>query len=127
LLQLKNNFAKYREMQNENKLVISMGFGVFWAVLASTTVYAADSIEGYWKSIDDRTGEPLSIIEFKKKIDGTYSGTIVHRYPNVSGVILTHCVKCAAPNTNKPILGMEIVSGVTKDPKTQTNIIMRLC
>jgi hypothetical protein len=26
-------------------------------------------------------------------------------------------VKCAAPNTNKPILGMEIVSGVTKDPK----------
>ena len=91
--------------------------GVFWAVLASTTVYAADSIEGYWKSIDDRTGEPLSIIEFKKKIDGTYSGTIVHRYPNVSGVILTHCVKCAAPNTNKPIVGMEIVSGVTKDPK----------
>ena len=37
---------------------------VFWAVLASTTVYATDSIEGYWKSIDDRTGEPLSIIEF---------------------------------------------------------------
>jgi hypothetical protein len=55
-------------MQNENKLVISMGFGVFWAVLASTTVYAADSIEGYWKSIDDRTGEPLSIIEFKRKL-----------------------------------------------------------
>lgn len=89
--------------------------GISFALFATANFAATP--EGFWKSIDDRTGEPLSIIEFKKKIDGTYSGTIVHRYPNVSGVILTHCVKCAAPNTNKPILGMEIVSGVTKDPK----------
>ncbi|MBC9227883.1 DUF2147 domain-containing protein [bacterium SPL81] len=99
------------------KLLVKLVLGVCSTLILTSTIYAADSIEGYWKSIDDRTGEPLSIIEFKKKIDGTYSGTIIHRYPNVSGVILTNCVKCAAPNTNKPIEGMEIVSGVTKDPK----------
>ena len=82
---------------------------------ASLTTFAA-SIEGYWKSIEERTGEQLSIVEIRKGNDGRYHGKIVYRYPNSQGIALTNCTKCPAPNTNKPILGLEILSGFREDP-----------
>lgn len=83
--------------------------------LASVTAFAA-SIEGYWKSIEERTGEQLSIVEIRKGNDGRYHGKIVYRYPNSHGIALTNCTKCPAPYTNKPILGLEILSGFREDP-----------
>ena len=53
-------------------------------ILFTSTSFAATP-EGFWKSIDDRTGEQLSIIEIKKKPDNTYTGTIVYRYPVLGG------------------------------------------
>ena len=34
----------------------------------------ANSIEGYWKAIDDRTGQAVSLIAIKKMPDGTFFG-----------------------------------------------------
>ena len=82
---------------------------------ASVTGFAA-SIEGYWKSIDDRTGEQLSIVEIKKKPDNTYTGTIVYRYPVPGGAALINCTKCPPPYTNQPILDLEILPGLKEDP-----------
>ena len=83
---------------------------------ASVTGFAA-SIEGYWKSIDDRTGEQLSIYEIKKGADGTFHGKILYRYPVPGGVALTHCTKCPPPYTNQPIVGLEFFSGFKQDEK----------
>ena len=83
---------------------------------ASVTGFAA-SIEGYWKSIDDRTGEQLSIYEIKKAADGTFHGKILYRYPVPGGVALTHCTKCPPPYTNKPLVGMETFIGFKQDEK----------
>ena len=84
--------------------------------LASVTAFSA-SIEGYWKSIDDRTGEQLSIYEIKKGADGTFHGKILYRYPVPGGVALTHCTKCPPPYTNKPLVGMETFLGFKQDEK----------
>ena len=89
---------------------------------ASLTTFAA-SIEGYWKSIEERTGEQLSIVEIRKGNDGRYHGKIVYRYPNSHGIALTNCTKCPAPNTNKPILGLEILSGFREDPNKPDSYI----
>ncbi|MFO1415817.1 MAG: DUF2147 domain-containing protein [Acinetobacter sp.] len=70
---------------------------------------------GYWKSIDDRTGEQLSIVEIRKGADGTFRGKILYRYPVPGGVALTHCTKCPPPYTNQPIVGLEF-SGFKEDP-----------
>ena len=83
---------------------------------ASVTGFAA-SIEGYWKSIDDRTGEKLSIVEIRKGADGTFRGKILYRYPVPGGVALTHCTKCPPPYTNQPIVGLEFFSGFKQDEK----------
>ena len=60
-------------------------------IITSVGSYAS-SIEGYWKSIDDRTGEQLSIVEIRKGTDGYYHGKIVYRYPNAHGIKLANCV-----------------------------------
>ena len=82
---------------------------------ASTTTFAA-AIEGYWKSIEERTGQQLSIIEIRKGDNGRFNGKIVYRYPNAHGISLSSCTKCPAPHTNKPLLGLEILSGFRQDP-----------
>ena len=83
--------------------------------LASVTAFSA-TIEGFWHSIDDRTGEKLSIVEIRKGADGTFRGKILYRYPVPGGVALTHCTKCPPPYTNQPILGLEILPGLKEDP-----------
>ncbi len=84
----------------------------------------ATTPERYWKSIDDRTGEQLSIVEIKKKPDATYTATIVYRYSvRGGGNILTNCVKCPEAFKNKPILGLQIAQGLKEDPKNQNHYI----
>ena len=97
-----------------NRMLIKAIVG-FSIACASLTTFAA-SIEGYWKSIDDRTGEQQSIVEIRKGADGRYHGKIVYRYPVPGGVALTHCTKCPPPYTNQPLLGLEILSGFKEDP-----------
>lgn len=89
--------------------------GIFGIGMSS--LHAANSIEGYWRSMDDRTGEPLSVIEFKKQANNTYTGTIVHRYKSVRGTQLDTCAKCPEPFKNKPLLGLQIIWNLESDPK----------
>lgn len=104
-----------------NRMLIKAIVG-FSIACASLTTFAA-SIEGYWKSIEERTGEQLSIVEIRKGNDGRYHGKIVYRYPNSHGIALTNCAKCPAPYTNKPILGLEILSGFREDPNKPDSYI----
>ena len=97
-----------------NRMLIKAIVG-FSIACASLTTFAA-SIEGYWKSIDDRTGEQLSIVEIRKGADGRYHGKIAYRYPVPGGAALINCTKCPPPYTNQPLLGLEIFSGFKEDP-----------
>ena len=97
-----------------NRMLIKAIVG-FSIACASLTTFAA-SIEGYWKSIDDRTGEKLSIVEIWKGADGRYHGKIAYRYPVPGGAALINCTKCPPPYTNQPLLGLEILSGFKEDP-----------
>jgi len=97
-----------------NRMLIKAIVG-FSIACASLTTFAA-SIEGYWKSIDDRTGEQLSIVEIRKGADGRYHGKIAYRYPVPGGAALINCTKCPPPYTNQPLLGLEILSGFKEDP-----------
>jgi uncharacterized protein (DUF2147 family) len=106
-------------MQKNSLMKGLMGMSL---VLCSLMTFAATP-EGFWKSIDDRTGEQLSIIEVKKKPDNTYTGTIVYRYPVPGGAVLTNCVKCPEPFKNKPILGLQIAWGLKEDPKKPNQYI----
>lgn len=83
---------------------------LFAALLMSAFSYA--QIEGKWKTIDDETGKPKSIVEIWKKADGKY-------YGKISQLLIkpehANCIECKDDRKNKPLVGMEIIRGLKKD------------
>ncbi|WP_297984940.1 DUF2147 domain-containing protein [uncultured Chryseobacterium sp.] len=82
----------------------------FVAMFFATLSYA--QIEGKWKTIDDETGKPKSIVEISKKSDGKYYGKIVQLLIKPEN---NNCVKCKDDRKNKPLVGLEIIRGLSKD------------
>ena len=102
----------------------SISKGILGLVLSLASVTAFSStIEGFWHSIDDKTGEKLSIIEIRKDAKNEYNGTIVHRYPVPGAKALSHCTKCTGALKNKPILGMQLFTGFKDDPNKANEYI----
>ena len=69
-------------------------------------------IEGKWKTIDDETGKPKSIVEIFKKSDGKYYGKIIQL---LIKPIDPNCSSCKDDRKEKPILGMEVIHGLKKN------------
>lgn len=82
----------------------------FATTLIGTLSYA--QIEGKWKTIDDETGKPKSVVEIFKKSDGKYYGKI---YQLLIKPENENCIKCKDDRKNKPLLGLEIIRGLSKD------------
>lgn len=88
-------------------------FFAFAALLFTTLSYA--QIEGKWKTIDDETGKPKSIVEITKKADGKYYGKIIQLLIKPEH---STCIDCSGDRKNKPLIGLEIIRGLTKDGNT---------
>ena len=82
----------------------------FAAIFISSLSFA--QIEGKWKTIDDETGKPKSVVEIFKKTDGKYYGKISQLLIKPEN---NNCVKCKKKKKNKPLLGLEIIRGLSKD------------
>lgn len=82
----------------------------FVTVLLGILSYA--QIEGKWKTIDDEIGKPKSIVEIFKKSDGKYYGKISQLLIKPAN---ENCVKCKDDRKNKPLVGLEIIRGLSKD------------
>ena len=80
-------------------------------LLLATTSFS-QTVIGKWKTIDDETGKAKSIVEIYEK-EGKIYGRILeileeeHRNRK--------CILCSGSDKDKPILGMTIIKGLTKD------------
>lgn len=63
---------------------------------------------GYWRTIDDVTGKPKSIIQIWKNEDQTLAGKVVKIFSSQAKNKL--CVACKGLHHNEPIVGMVILS-----------------
>lgn len=72
----------------------------------------AEDIIGLWQSIDDKTGAPKALVEIRKEADNTYAGKVVKLTPRAGYTPKETCVDCPPPYTNKPIIGMDVVTGL---------------
>lgn len=73
----------------------------------------SQDIIGKWKTIDDETGKAKSIVEIFKATNGKIYGR-VYKILTV-GEENKKCTACKGDLKDKPITGMIIVSGLTKD------------
>jgi uncharacterized protein (DUF2147 family) len=90
------------------------------AVLAAPSAWAQNnSPVGVWKTIDDETGKPRSLVRITED-NGVVSGKIekLFREPNESQAPV--CEKCEGELKGKPALGMTILNGLRKDGDSYT-------
>jgi uncharacterized protein (DUF2147 family) len=70
----------------------------------------SDSIVGTWKTFDDDTNLPAAIVQITEK-NGVFSGVIT-KILDLSA--LPNCEKCTDNRKGKPVLGMEILTGLKR-------------
>jgi uncharacterized protein (DUF2147 family) len=80
---------------------------------AAADVAATDTPVGTWKTIDDTTGKPKSIVQITEQ-NGELQGKVLQVLQSEEG---THplCHKCDGERKDKPVEGMVIMWGVTRD------------
>ncbi len=67
--------------------------------------------EGYWKTIDDKTGEVKSIVKIWIAEDGTLKGRVEKVFPKEGEDPNPICDKCKGDRKDQPVLGMEFLWG----------------
>jgi uncharacterized protein (DUF2147 family) len=76
------------------------------------TSMQSQSIIGKWKTIDDATGEAKSIVEVFSKSGKIYAKVVDILDPATKNNL---CKQCSGEDKNKPILGLTIIKGLSKD------------
>lgn len=94
-------------------------FSVIFCFLSAGLLLADDpstSIVGKWKTIDDKTGEPKSIVEIYEK-NGKFYGQIKELFIKEGDNPDPTCDKCPAddPRKDQPTKGMVIVQELVKN------------
>jgi uncharacterized protein (DUF2147 family) len=94
---------------------VSICLGFLFALLASSlsaqTSVGGKTAVGRWKTIDDETGKPRSIVEFYQE-GGKYKGKIVELFREPSEEQDPSCTKCSTSDAryNQKVRGMVIIS-----------------
>ncbi len=88
-------------------------FCIFFSISVNS-----QSILGKWKTIDDETGEAKSIVEVFAKSGKIYAKVVeILDLPDKNSV----CQKCSGEDKNKPILGLIIIKGLSKEGAEYTS------
>ncbi len=90
-------------------LICSLGF----MVNAFADEISSDSPVGYWKTIDDVTGKPKSIVQIWKTENNILMGRVIKVFAkNTTETVPILCAVCKGDKHNQPIVGMVILSGL---------------
>ncbi len=79
---------------------------------ALATTISAQSIFGKWENRDEETGKVDSVIEVYEKNGKAFAKIVEITDADRKDAV---CDKCSGKNKNKPILGMNILTGLEKD------------
>ena len=86
---------------------------VFFLIILTTSLSInSQTIFGKWHSTNDDTGEVDSVVEIYKKDGKAFAKIIEIKDPERQKAV---CTECKGRNKNKPILGLEILTGLEKD------------
>lgn len=69
---------------------------------------------GVWKTIDDKTGKPKSLIRISE-VSGELRGAVEKIFPEPGEEPNPKCDKCSGDKKDQPIIGMIILTGMKKE------------
>lgn len=89
--------------------VTSLFLVIFSSMAFAATTTNANSVDGYWQTIDGKTKKPSSIIKIQQN-GSVFEGKVAKTY--TSNPQKSLCVACKGSDKNKPILGLTIIKGM---------------
>jgi uncharacterized protein (DUF2147 family) len=97
------------QLNNIVKFALSLMLLAFFSVSSFS-----QTISGKWKTIDDETGEPKSIVQIWKSSDGLFYGKIMEIFDETKRD--NSCTKCDKkdPRYMQKVLGMKIIMKMKK-------------
>ncbi len=98
-------------------------------IASSHTVFAAGqsvntlshSPVGYWKTVDEFTGNPRSIVQISRDQNHLLTARVVKVFADAISGKPSLCRACTGDKRNQPIVGMVIVSGLALAEKQWAN------
>ena len=94
----------------KRRFVISLLFlGLF---LAGGSMAFSQTVYGKWRTIDDETGEPKSIVEIYEDEGKVYGKIVEILNKNKQDA---KCTECEGEKKDEPILGMVIIDGLEQE------------
>ena len=97
---------------------LSVSILIVMTGMFSHVTFAGDNTSpvGYWKTIDDVTGQVKSVIQITENAKThTLDGKIVKTYPTPGEQPLERCSACKDERHNQRILGMTILNGLKEN------------
>ncbi len=79
----------------------------------ASTAWAQETPVGQWKTIDDETGQPKSIVEIVEE-QGKLKGNVLKLFPTPGQDPNPKCDKCKDERKDQPIVGLNILWGLEK-------------
>jgi uncharacterized protein (DUF2147 family) len=112
----KNNIVRSAEHGNNNRMKTIVRFGLLLSFFLMAKAGLPQSVLGKWKTLDDETGKPRSVVEIFER-GGKVHGRIVKLFREPSEEQDPVCDDCDTddPRYNKKVIGMEILTNMTKD------------
>jgi uncharacterized protein (DUF2147 family) len=81
-------------------------------LFTASASFAQKSVIGRWKTIDDETGKAVSIVEIFESHGKIYGKVVDVLIPKDRHKT---CTKCEGDDKNKPVLGLLVIKGLTRD------------
>jgi uncharacterized protein (DUF2147 family) len=99
-------------IRNTAKLIsyIALSISIF---VSCANAQSNDPVLGVWKTIDEKTNQPSSLIRLEEK-NGELIGVVTELIPTPGEVLVTHCNLCKDERKGKPIIGMIIMKGLKR-------------
>jgi uncharacterized protein (DUF2147 family) len=97
---------------------MNRNFVCFLLLLFVSVAFAQNRFTGKWKTIDDDTGKPVSVVEiFENK--GRIYGKVIELFNPKN--VHRKCENCTGDDKNKPLLGLIVIKGLTRDGDGYSN------
>lgn len=93
-------------------------FFLIAVLFAGLNVWSQHSAVGKWKTIDDDTNKPKSIVEIFEK-DGKLFGKVEKLFKEPNEDQNPKCDKCTGNKKDQYVIGMEIMTDLKKDSDTK--------
>ncbi len=95
-------------------------FVSFVILLFSLGLASQNTVFGKWKTIDDNTGKPKSIVEIYES-NGKVYGKVIQLFRPANEDQDPSCIKCSGNKYNKKIIGLNVLENMTKSGDSYAN------